>query len=152
MKKNLLQLFGVATAIATIALITSGCGNPGDDTNSAAQAEYGHSDAETDVTQVYGRAHVKATGDGFEHYETSYAPWSGDYYPSNQTTLFQSQDSYTQAPLQKYDVWVAKVHQTASDATDFEREYLYAPDDDSSQGRCDAFAKASIMEPEPTTP
>jgi hypothetical protein len=138
--------------ILSVALVVFGCQGGGDNGPSAeAQAEYGHGDHETDVTTVYGRGKVAPSpGQDFVHYEASITPWSGDYFPSNQTTLFQSA-GLGQAPLQKYDSWVKAVHQEDSTAADFEREYLYQPQADSAQGRCDAFAKASIMEPEPTS-
>jgi hypothetical protein len=148
MNLNLLRF----SLLISLIFLVSGCGGDGgDDPSGVAQAQYGHGDSETDVTNAYGRGTVKPTpGQDFVHYESSITPWSGDYFPSNQTTLFQS-SSLDQAPLQKYDSWVKEVHQEDSDATDFEKQYLYQPQADSAQGRCDAFAKASIMEAEPTT-
>jgi hypothetical protein len=136
--------------IFALAFLAFGCNSPSDP-SAASQAQYGRSDGETDVTRVYGRARLKATpGSDFVHYQSASTPWSGDYFASNQTTLFQGPGE-TQAPLQKYDAWVRAIHDEEGGAAEFERQFLYVPADDSSQGRCDAFAKASIMEPEPTT-
>jgi|SRR6185437_2697624 len=79
-------------------------------------------------------------------------PWSGSWLPLRSTYLFQSDDG--SAPLQKYDQYMQEIHDKDSHAADFEKNNtnLYDPNALGWEGRCDAWATASIIEPEPTKP
>ena len=98
------------------------------------------------ATDVYGPLYVQAgnfTG------EATPKAWSSWWYPTREDTLFRSKSGVL-SPLEKYDRYVREVLRRSSSAAEFERKNLYDPYAAGWSGLCDAWAIASIMEPEPT--
>ncbi|MDI1483890.1 hypothetical protein [Polyangium sp. y55x31] len=83
--------------------------------------------------------------------EATKKPWSSWWYPLWEDTLFQGKNGEA-STLEKYDVWAEKVGNTRTSAAAYERKELYQPRAASWSGLCDAWALASILEPEPTRP
>ena len=81
--------------------------------------------------------------------EATKKPWSSWWYPLWEDTLFQGKNGES-STLEKYDIWVAKEGNTRTSAAAYERKELYQPRAASWSGLCDAWALASILEPEPT--
>ncbi|MRG93897.1 hypothetical protein [Polyangium spumosum] len=81
--------------------------------------------------------------------EVSRKPWSSWWYPLWEDTLFQGKNEEL-STLEKYDAWAAKFANTRTAAAAYERKELYQPRAASWSGLCDAWALASILEPEPT--
>jgi hypothetical protein len=77
-------------------------------------------------------------------------PWSSWWYPHWQDVLFQGKDMEP-ATLEKYDAFAAKMNRRTTAAA-FERASIYDPRAVSWSGLCDAWAIASILEPEPNQP
>ncbi len=82
--------------------------------------------------------------------EAQKKPWSSWWYPHWQDTLFQGKNNDL-STLEKYDAFAAHVNRRTT-ATEYERASLYDPRAVSWSGLCDAWAIASIMEPEPVKP
>ncbi len=81
--------------------------------------------------------------------EASKKPWSSWWYPLWQDTLFQGKNGEP-STLEKYDTWSARFGGQRTSAAAYERTELYQPRAASWSGLCDAWALASILEPEPT--
>lgn len=79
--------------------------------------------------------------------EAKRKPWSSWWYPHWQDTLFEGKMNEL-APLQKYDAFALTLNRRTSAAA-YERSSLYDPRAVSWSGLCDAWAIASVMEPEP---
>ncbi len=80
--------------------------------------------------------------------EAEKKPWSSWWYPHWQDTLFEGKNE-ERATLEKYDAFAAMLNRPTT-AAEYERTKLYDPRAVSWSGLCDAWAIASIMEPEPT--
>lgn len=96
----------------------------------------------TRATDMYGAA-VVSEGEYF--IDTHVRPWGGSWFPMSDNDLFHGPDS----PLQKYDLYNLKVHHQTTNASQYEESHFYHPDSVPWEGRCDAWALASLMEPEP---
>jgi len=81
--------------------------------------------------------------------EATKKPWSSWWYPHWQDTLFQGKNGEP-ATLEKYDAFALRINRRTTAAA-YERANLYDPRAVSWSGLCDAWAIASILEPEPTT-
>jgi hypothetical protein len=81
--------------------------------------------------------------------EATKKPWSSWWYPHWQDTLFQGKNGEL-ATLEKYDAFALRINRRTTAAA-YERANLYDPRAVSWSGLCDAWAIASILEPEPTT-
>jgi len=99
------------------------------------------------VTRERGPLVVKA---GVQERELSKRPWSGWWLPVNSSYLFQGTADHP-SPLEKFDAFAKKVG-TPTRATDFERREIYDPNAIAWEGSCDAWAIASLLEPEPVAP
>ena len=98
------------------------------------------------ATDFYGPLYV--TEGEFEA-ESKIKPWSSWWFPTKETVLFQSQSGRL-SPLEKYDLFAQRVRNGVASAANYEREYLYDPDASTWEGLCNAWAAASLYEPEPT--
>jgi hypothetical protein len=98
------------------------------------------------VTETYGPLSVH---EGEVEAEAAVRPWSAYWYPADQPILFQGTRD-NPAPLEKYDQFVRKVHKKDSGAAAFERRQFETTRPDAWQGLCNAWAKAALLEPEPT--
>jgi hypothetical protein len=101
------------------------------------------------VVADYGPLEVEA-GD-FTTVAQGAKPWSSWWYPLWQDTLFHS-DPGDLSPLEKYDQYVRRSGYYDPGAALFEQQNLYQPRGEGWMGHCDAWALASIMQPEPKTP
>lgn len=81
--------------------------------------------------------------------EAAKKPWSSWWYPHWQDTLFQGKNG-EMATLEKYDAFAARMNRRTN-AADYERDKLYDPRAVNWSGLCDAWAIASVMEPEPAS-
>jgi hypothetical protein len=133
-------------SLVQIFALTS-CGKSGDPTSPGALVTSDRAAKENAVTNAWGPL-VVHSGE-FDDSATT-IPWSGSWLPIKSTYLFQSDNGL--APLQKYDLYNQKAHGAKTTAADFEKNdpYLYDPNALGWEGRCDAWATASILEPEPT--
>jgi len=107
-------------------------------------------DAETAdlvATDVYGPLYVEI---GRFVAEAKVKPWSSWWFPISEDTLFKETSQAELSPLQKYDRYCRTVLHRETNAADFERTRIYKPNAPGWAGLCDAWAVASIMEPEPT--
>ncbi|MBC7693193.1 MAG: hypothetical protein H7222_15620 [Methylotenera sp.] len=102
----------------------------------------------TTATDELGDA-VVYEGDFFER--ANVTPWSGYWYPIKFKDLFEGQSGKL-SPLQKYDLFTSKAHRITTKAADYERNNIYNPDAAPSDGHCNAWATASIVEKEPMFP
>jgi hypothetical protein len=98
------------------------------------------------ATDVYGPLYVDT---GRFVAEAEIKPWSSWWFPISEDTLFKETSDGDLSPLQKYDRYCRTVLQTDTNAADFERARIYKPNAPGWAGLCDAWAIASIMEPEP---
>lgn len=94
------------------------------------------------ATDLYGPLRVSV---GAFFVDTQIRPWSGPWLPFSDSYLFKELDS----PLQKYDRYVQQTRHVISRAAEYESNYFYQPDSMGWAGRCDAWALASLLEPEP---
>ena len=80
-------------------------------------------------------------------------PWSGSWLPLKSDALFEKSDG-SLAPLQKYDLYMELAHGLKTHAADTEKNdpEMYNPNALGWEGRCDAWAAASVFEREPTKP
>jgi hypothetical protein len=100
-----------------------------------------------DVTNHYGPLVVRE-GD-FENRRFRPA-WSGYWFPRNNTYLFEPRNGRL-SPLQKYDLYVERTRGRASSAAAKEAEdhRTHGVGAYPWEGRCDAWAAAAVLEPEP---
>jgi len=82
--------------------------------------------------------------------EAKIKPWSSWWYPLWDDFLFQDKNGRL-APLQKYDLFNYWFLHRRTNAAALEHDEIYDAKATSWAGLCDAWALASIMEPEPTT-
>lgn len=80
--------------------------------------------------------------------EASRKPWSSWWYPIWETTMFEGEEGQL-SPLEKYDAFSRKILNRPTIAASIERNDFYDPRAETWAGLCDAWAIASIMEPEP---
>lgn len=99
-----------------------------------------------EATRVYGALHVKE-GE-FEAWSET-RPWSSYWFPKKDSVLFSPRGG-ERSPLEKYDQYVQRVRGKRSGAALFEESVFDPATADSWDGLCDAWAVASILEPEPT--
>lgn len=83
--------------------------------------------------------------------EAGVRPWSSWWYPLRDTYLFESAGA-RKSPLEKYDRFVQKTSGQSPDAAVYERDNLHDPNATSWEGLCNAWAAASLLEPEPRRP
>ncbi len=104
----------------------------------------------TQVTDEYGPLVVSP---GKFYAASKSQPWSGWWYPKRERYLFDRGPGL-QAPLQKYDAYVAKkTGQNPGSAAYEEHDlFLYNPSGGSADGLCDALSGASLLEAEPMAP
>jgi hypothetical protein len=99
------------------------------------------------VTRVFGATKV-SEGD-FSSPDTQIVPWTGYWFPKRQKELFVPDPaSGALSPLQRYDQWVQKVKGIQSHAADLEAKN-FDPQAEAWEGLCNAWAEASIREPDP---
>lgn len=137
--------YSVLSAISISVLLTA-CGGSGNSVSSL-NVPSRNSDA-TPVTDAFGALEVtEGEFDG----QANAQPWSGSWLPLKSTMMFDTGTDEL-APLQKYDLYMEKVHGQRTHAADTERNdpYLYDPNALGWEGRCDAWATAAIIAPEPT--
>ncbi len=100
------------------------------------------------VTRDYGPLYIteSAPVDGAPGFEevSVYKPWAGYWYPFRSTELFDGADS----PLGKLDKVLIKLGRPGNTAA-AERLRSSLPDADAWEGRCPAWAVASVMSLEP---
>ncbi len=100
------------------------------------------------VTDKFGLSLIQ---EGEYDAESPIKPWSSWWYPITETTLFKGTDG-NPSPLEKYDLYMQRVHGVTSAATSYEQENIYDPNADNWEGLCNAWAIASLMEAEPVHP
>ena len=100
------------------------------------------------VSNEYGKAVVY---EGDTSAESATRPWSSWWFPLNDTYMFEKRDGVL-SPLEKYDQYSLKAHSVLSSAAFFEKTHIYNPEATSWEGHCNAWAIASITEPEPILP
>ena len=88
---------------------------------------------------------------GEESHEAAVKPWSAWWYPVRDTALFEG-NKPGESPLEKYDLYMKKVHHEDPGAAAFERDNLYDPRASGWEGHCNAWSLASVMEAEPVAP
>ncbi len=88
--------------------------------------------------------------EGYFSAEASIKPWSSWWFPIWDDYLFKGRAQSQIPPLRKYDLFNYWFLRTRTNATGVERDELYQVRASSWEGLCDAWALASIMEPEPT--
>lgn len=101
------------------------------------------------ATLEYGALTVKE-GEFFA--ESKIIPWSSWWFPANRRYLFDRSDTNNLAPLQKYDLYAKRAHDIDSHSTQFEETDIFNPSEVAWAGLCHAWAVASVIHPEPTTP
>jgi hypothetical protein len=100
------------------------------------------------VTDQYGPLIVQT---GRFSVESQIVPWSSWWFPLNDDYLFQQRGN-EKSTLERYDAYVSLAQRRNSRSVDFERNNFYQPHAVAWAGLCDAWAIASIMEPEPKVP
>jgi hypothetical protein len=140
-------LSSVSTLILAASLSACGGGS------SASPAAVGVSSPDrgakaNEVTDAFGPLIVR---EGQFDAQADHKPWSGSWLPIKSDYLFAPSDRGP-APLQKYDTYMKNAHGQDSHAADYERTNpeLYDPNALGWEGRCDAWAAASVLAPEPT--
>jgi hypothetical protein len=131
------------------------CGRPGDPLTRRGLAE-GESTApwvewrDSDLLTVTRERGPLVASAGVRFRELERKPWSGWWLPANSSYLFGGTPEKP-APLQKYDAYTDKKKESRRAAA-FERDRLYDPNAIAWEGSCDAWAMASLLEPEPREP
>lgn len=98
----------------------------------------------TAVTDSYGLLQV--TEGEFEAI-APVKPWSAYWLPVHNHYLFNGPNS----PLAKYDAYVRATHSSSSSAAQYEHDFIYDSQGPGWEGSCDAWARASLLEKEPTS-
>ncbi|OFZ53794.1 MAG: hypothetical protein A2428_02660 [Bdellovibrionales bacterium RIFOXYC1_FULL_54_43] len=144
------RTFVVLPILFPISIALSACGSP-EAREPAASVEalrVPERDPELmQVTRIYGDLFVH---EGEFEAESAVKPWSSWWYPTKDTYLFQKRGDEL-SPLEKYDRLMRSRNLKATAAA-FERDHLYDPNASAWEGLCNAWAIASLMEPEPTLP
>ena len=96
----------------------------------------------TRATDLFGPAMVS---EGNFYSALPISPWSAYWFPFSSDGLFRATDSV----LKKYDQYVLKRRGVASHAAEIEEKEFYHPEGLGWSGRCNAWAMASLMSPEP---
>jgi len=133
----------VTSSFLVACLVAVGCGGVGS-TSSEIEDDPSCTD-DCPAQSVYWVKSGERTG------EAARKPWSSWWYPLWQDTLFKGQNG-EMSTLEKYDAWNTAFGGVATTAADYERTELYDPRAASWSGLCDAWALASILQGEPTTP
>jgi hypothetical protein len=104
----------------------------------------------TEVTEKFGALMIRP---GKFSATSRYQPWSGWWHPKRDRFLFDRGPG-AEAPLQKYDAYVAAKTGTNPGSAPFEEQdlFLYNPGAGPADGLCDALAAASLLEREPLGP
>jgi hypothetical protein len=153
----------LGAALATMALVlVSGCGGSKAASPDAAPAAAGDNLVVPDragkfleATQVYGPLVVTETPAEGVDATADTKPWSSYWYPLTDDILVKGSDrNGGRSTLEKYDLFSSKIWSKNSSSVSNEiSSGLYI---DSNQpgweGRCNAWAMASVMEPEPVLP
>jgi hypothetical protein len=150
-----LRLSAVALSLAMTAVVgaATGCGKG----EEAPRSESGglvipeRAGIFTEATQHYGPLTVS---EGEFMAQADQRPWSSYWYPVNDDILVEgSRRNGGQATLDKYDRYSKGQFGKASTAVAEEkRKWLYNPRAANWEGRCGAWAIASVLEPEPVLP
>jgi len=98
-----------------------------------------------EVTALYGKLLVR---EGDFVAEAEVKPWSAWWLPIKDKYLFEATPP-EMSPLQKYDLYNRQIRKAQSGAAIFEKNKLYDPNANNWEGLCDAWAVASVLEPEP---
>jgi len=141
------SIFQLAIFMALTTLFA--CGGDGDSSPSSpppASASFPQRDSKyNSATDYYGPLTVQ-TGELYA--QANVLPWTGYWLPTNNTYMFQGTNGGL-SPLQKYDQYMAAKGVTTTAAA-YESANLYNPIAGPADGHCDAWATASIYEPDPT--
>jgi len=149
--KNLDPVFGrVLSSVSAMILAVSvtACGGGSSSSPAASVSSPDRGVKANEVTDAFGPLIVRA---GQFDATANHKPWSGSWLPIKSSYLFAPSDRGA-APLQKYDTYIQHTRGQDSHAADFERNSpeLYDPNALGWEGRCDAWAAASVLAPEPT--
>ena len=121
-----------------------GCaGSDGDGNGSSGDGDPDNGGDGPSATPLYYIEAGEVTG------EASRKPWSSWWYPIWEKTMFEGEGEGQLSPLEKYDAFNRKVLNRPTIAASIERDEFYDPRAETWAGLCDAWAIASIMEPEP---
>jgi hypothetical protein len=96
----------------------------------------------THATEVYGPTFVR---EGSYYIDLKIVPWSSYWYPFAEDYLYRGDSS----PLRKYDLYFAATKSAPSHAALAEEKVHAEREFVAWAGRCNAWAIASVMEPEP---
>jgi hypothetical protein len=99
------------------------------------------------ATSTYGPLVVR---DGEFEASSVVRPWSAWWMPVRDTYLFKRDGQLS--PLEKYDQYIKVVYGKDPAAAAFERDNLFDSTAGGWEGLCDAWAAASLLEPEPMRP
>jgi hypothetical protein len=88
---------------------------------------------------------------GEQQAEATKTPWSSWWYPVWDDALFQGKNG-EMSPLEKYDAYAREFMAQPTKAAEVERTQIHDARAVSWAGLCDAWAIASVLEPEPTRP
>lgn len=138
-----------SSGIVAAILVCVGCNEPIANTTSSNIEENCTSSGGNDCADAGGAVTTYYIQAGERSAEAERKPWSSWWYPHWQDTLFQGKNGES-STLEKYDAFAARVNRRTR-AAEYERTKLYDPRAVSWSGLCDAWAIASIMEPEPKT-
>ncbi len=100
------------------------------------------------ATETYGALVVR---EGEFETEALKRPWSGYWYPADETDLFESKVPKKLSPLQKYDALAKKQFSRETHAAEYEKKRHNPAATAPWAGLCDAWSAASVLEPEPRT-
>lgn len=137
------------TGLSMLAATLSACGGAGSPAFVSGVSVPERQASQQSVTKAFGPLIVR---EGEVDGSADRTPWSGSWLPLKSSALFESDHGL--APLQKYDRYVDRAHGQTSHAADTEKSNpeLYDPNALGWEGRCDAWAAASVLEDEPTRP
>jgi hypothetical protein len=152
-------MWGVIRYGMLFLLLLSACGRPEesgptpDDAGGLRHDERGDyfEIPESDLPAIYREYGPLYLTEGEWSREAAIKPWSAWWYPLRDRGLFKRSDG-RKSPLEKYDEYVAKTRQRQSGAATYEEKYLFRPDAEPWEGRCHAWAMASLLYPEPSSP
>jgi hypothetical protein len=131
----------VTCALLALPLAACGDGGPG-----AAPAEtQALEERDPRFADVFRELGPLRVAEGDAEAESDVRPWSAWWLPVNSTYLFEGE----KAPLRKYDAYVKKARGRDGLAAEYEKAKVHDPNSISWEGSCDAWATASLLEPEP---
>lgn len=143
------SLMSTLSACGVLAWALSGCGRAPVSVSGPGAIEIpDRAPGLTRATEVLGPLVVRS---GKFAARSSHLPWSAWWYPAKDPYLFRRSDHSRLSPLEKYDLYMLKVHGVRTRAAEveadrYERSGRWASDSD---GLCHAWSRAAIMEPEP---